>query len=257
MLDCRLRSAAEAEPNLLMRPLGLKPRRRGGKEPPPATQARSGEAQREPRLKKLRILFVLLGLGVLGARLDRVRDDGGRLPGPARDLQLRPVQGRRGTAIVVGATGEPLGTLTSNQNKILLNSGQISPNIKNAVVSIEDTPLLRTQRRRLQGHRPRPPPRHPQPERRTGRLDDHPAVRQAGAGSGKQPDGPREVPRGGARLPARAPLEQGQDPHRVPQYRLLRRGRLRDRGRRPHLLRRRPPRLRDHVRALRGVARAL
>jgi penicillin-binding protein 1A len=34
--------------------------------------------------------------------------------------------------------GEVVGTLTSDQNKILLNSSQISPNIKNAVVSIED-----------------------------------------------------------------------------------------------------------------------
>src|SRR5918994_1658450 len=33
----------------------------------------------------------------------------------------------------------PIGALTSNQNKILLESGQISPNVKNAVVSIEDS----------------------------------------------------------------------------------------------------------------------
>ena len=39
---------------------------------------------------------------------------------------------------VFDASGEPIGTLTSNQNKILLSSGQISPNVKNAVVSIED-----------------------------------------------------------------------------------------------------------------------
>ena len=39
---------------------------------------------------------------------------------------------------VFDAAGEPIGTLTSNQNKILLSSGQISPNVKNAVVSIED-----------------------------------------------------------------------------------------------------------------------
>ena len=42
-------------------------------------------------------------------------------------------------SVVVGANGEELGTLTSDQNKILLNSGQISPNVKNAVVSIEDS----------------------------------------------------------------------------------------------------------------------
>ncbi len=39
---------------------------------------------------------------------------------------------------VFDASGEPIGTLTSNENKILLTSGEISPNVKNAVVSIED-----------------------------------------------------------------------------------------------------------------------
>ena len=39
---------------------------------------------------------------------------------------------------IYDANGVPLGTLTSDQNKILLNSGQISPNVKNAVVAIED-----------------------------------------------------------------------------------------------------------------------
>ena len=40
---------------------------------------------------------------------------------------------------VFDASGEPIGTLTSNQNKILVNSGQISPNVKNAVVAVEDS----------------------------------------------------------------------------------------------------------------------
>ena len=39
---------------------------------------------------------------------------------------------------IYDANGVVLGTLTSDQNKILLNSGQISPNVKNAVVAIED-----------------------------------------------------------------------------------------------------------------------
>ncbi len=39
---------------------------------------------------------------------------------------------------VVDSTGRMIGTLSSDQNKILLTSGQISPNMKNAVVSIED-----------------------------------------------------------------------------------------------------------------------
>jgi len=39
---------------------------------------------------------------------------------------------------VYDASGTPIGTLTSDQNKILLNASQISPNVKNAVVAIED-----------------------------------------------------------------------------------------------------------------------
>jgi len=39
---------------------------------------------------------------------------------------------------VYDAAGERIGTLTSDQNKILLGSAQISPNVKNAVVAIED-----------------------------------------------------------------------------------------------------------------------
>jgi membrane peptidoglycan carboxypeptidase len=39
---------------------------------------------------------------------------------------------------VLDDNGEVIGTLTSDQNKILLSSSQISPNVKNAVVSIED-----------------------------------------------------------------------------------------------------------------------
>ena len=39
---------------------------------------------------------------------------------------------------VFDASGEPIGTLTSNQNKILVHAGQISPNVKNAVVAVED-----------------------------------------------------------------------------------------------------------------------
>lgn len=39
---------------------------------------------------------------------------------------------------VYDLSGEPIGTLTSNRNKILVNAGQISPNVKNAVVAVED-----------------------------------------------------------------------------------------------------------------------
>ncbi len=111
--------------------------------------------------------------------------------------------------------------------------------------------LLRASRHRLHGHRSRPLPGRARRRRRAGRLDDHPAVRQERARGPEQPHGFPEAARGGAGVPHRAPVVQGQDPHRVPQRRLLRPGRLRHRGGRSHLLRLEPPRLR------RGRRRAL
>jgi len=116
--------------------LGLKPRRRGGEVPPPTPPA-PPESKRKPRLKKLRILFVLLGLSVLAlvsmifGMMAAVSQD---LPAIYNFAQYKASKNSE----VYDASGEPIGTLTSDQNKILLTSGQISPNIKNAVVSIED-----------------------------------------------------------------------------------------------------------------------
>jgi penicillin-binding protein 1A len=91
----------------------------------------------KPRLKKLRVLFVLLGLAILAVAsmvfgmMMAVSQD---LPAIYDFAQFKAAKNSE----VFDASGEPIGTLTSNQNKILLNSSQISPNIKNAVVSIED-----------------------------------------------------------------------------------------------------------------------
>jgi penicillin-binding protein 1A len=91
----------------------------------------------KPRLKKLRILFVLLGLGVLAI----VSMVFGMMMAVSRNLpavyDFAAYQASKNSE-VYDASGEPIGTLTSNENKILLTSGQISPNIKNAVVAIED-----------------------------------------------------------------------------------------------------------------------
>jgi penicillin-binding protein 1A len=118
-----------------MAALRTKPRRRRGAVPPPALPA-PGAAR--PRLKKLRILFVLFGLCVLGlvsfvfGMMMAVSQD---LPAIYDFAQYRASKNSE----VFDATGAPIGTLTSNQNKILVNSGQISPNVKNAVVAIEDS----------------------------------------------------------------------------------------------------------------------
>ncbi|HSR94004.1 MAG TPA: transglycosylase domain-containing protein [Solirubrobacterales bacterium] len=116
--------------------LGTKPRRAGGSVPPPPPASSAKPAR--PRLKKLRVLFVLLGLGVLAVvsmvfgMMTAVSQD---LPAIYNFAQYKAAKNSE----VFDASGEPIGTLTSNQNKILLTSGQISPNIKNAVVSIEDS----------------------------------------------------------------------------------------------------------------------
>lgn len=91
----------------------------------------------KPRLKKLRILFVLLGLGVLAL----VSTVFGMVVAVSKDLpaiyNFAEFRASKNSE-VFDATGEPIGTLTSNENKILLTSGEISPNVKNAVVSVED-----------------------------------------------------------------------------------------------------------------------
>ena len=98
--------------------LGLKPRRRGGDVPPPAPPA-PPESKRKPRLKKLRILFVLLGLAVLAVvsmvfgMMMAVSQD---LPAIYNFAQYKAAKNSE----VFDASGEPIGTLTSNQNKILL-----------------------------------------------------------------------------------------------------------------------------------------
>jgi penicillin-binding protein 1A len=120
-----------------MAALGTKPRRRGGSHPPPLPPAPQ-EKRRKPRLKKLRFLFVLLGLSILALASTVF----GMMAAVSRDLpaiyNFAQFKASKNTE-VFDAAGEPIGTLTSNQNKILLSSAQISPNVKNAVVSIEDT----------------------------------------------------------------------------------------------------------------------
>jgi penicillin-binding protein 1A len=115
--------------------LELKRRRSGGDAPP--APAAPPPKQAKPRLKKLRVLFVLLGLGILAlvsmvfGMMAAVSQD---LPAIYNFAQYKASKNSE----VVDASGESMGTLTSDLNKILLNSGQISPNMKNAVVAIED-----------------------------------------------------------------------------------------------------------------------
>jgi len=120
-----------------MAAIGAKPRRPGGAVPP-LPPAPHPAKPAKPRLKKLRILFVLLGLAILAlvstifGMMTAVSQD---LPAIYNFAQFKAAKNSE----VFDATGEPIGTLTSNRNKILVSAGQISPNVKNAVVAVEDS----------------------------------------------------------------------------------------------------------------------
>lgn len=115
----------------------------GGEIPPappavPLSPAAPGPPNgSKPRLKKLRFLFVLLGLGILAVismvfgMMAAVSQD---LPAIYNFAQYKAQKNSE----VVDSSGRTIGTLSSDENKILLSPAQISPNIKNAVVAIED-----------------------------------------------------------------------------------------------------------------------
>src|SRR5918994_1180887 len=119
-------------------------RRRAGGEPPgwrgPGLPTPPGpKAPRSrPRLKKLRIAFVVLGLSVLafiswifGIMMAVAQD----LP----DLAQREQYANAQNSIVYANDGETkIATLTGNEQRILVDADEIGLNVKQAVVAIED-----------------------------------------------------------------------------------------------------------------------
>src|SRR3954447_19183478 len=104
-------------------------------EPGPAPEVR----KRKPKLKKLRFFLVFAGLGALaiistifGMMLSVSSD----LPSLENHAQLRIAR----NSVLYADSGKnvTLAKLTGAQNRILDESGEISPNVKNAVISIED-----------------------------------------------------------------------------------------------------------------------
>ena len=97
----------------------------------------SGEGPGSPRIKLLRVLFVLFGLSVLAG----VSGVFGMVMAVSQDLPAieRYTQYREGeNSVLTDSQGQFVGTLSSNENRFLLEPEQISPNMKNAVVAIED-----------------------------------------------------------------------------------------------------------------------
>ena len=108
-----------------------RPRLRGLSGPPEPPE------RTRPRLKKLRLVLVLLGLSLLafvswifGIMMAVAQD----LPKLENRQQYLAAQNSK----VYDRYGEYLTTLTGNQHRILIDSPDISPTVKQAVVAIED-----------------------------------------------------------------------------------------------------------------------
>ena len=104
-------------------------------------QARKEERRRRrrerPQLKKLRFLLVITGLSLL-AVVSWVFGVMMAVAGNLPDLEARAQFDRAENSVVVDRFGNRIATLTGNQRRILLESEDISPFMKEAVVAIED-----------------------------------------------------------------------------------------------------------------------
>ncbi|MFM8792896.1 MAG: transglycosylase domain-containing protein, partial [Solirubrobacterales bacterium] len=85
----------------------------------------------------LRVLFVLFGLGILAVAsvlFGMVMAVSQDLPAIEKYTQFSEGE----NSVLTDSQGEVISTISSNENRFLLEPDQISPNMKNAVVSIED-----------------------------------------------------------------------------------------------------------------------
>jgi penicillin-binding protein 1A len=109
------------------RPVATLPPKPPGSPPP----------RRRPRLRKLRIAFVFMGLSLLAL----VSWIFGIMMAVASDLpqlENRAQFANAQNSIVYDINGEKIATLTNNRGRILIGSEDIAPIVKEAVVAIED-----------------------------------------------------------------------------------------------------------------------
>ena len=114
-----------------------------GKPPPPPPRLPRRISSRRPRkpkpgrIKKLRLLILLLGLGLLAI----VSTFFGMMMAISQDLpQLENKKefAEAKNSVVLDDQGNKIGALLNNNNRILADSDQISPYMKQAAVAIED-----------------------------------------------------------------------------------------------------------------------
>lgn len=102
--------------------------------PPSLAMSSQSPRPRRPKIKKLRLLLMLSGFGVLAA----ISTLFGMLMAVASDLpalENRPVERN---SLMLDHAGNPLGVMTGKDSRILLTESQIPAVMKHAIISIED-----------------------------------------------------------------------------------------------------------------------
>jgi penicillin-binding protein 1A len=123
-------------------PIPLKPPRTRRRPPPPPQSTTNGgdpaaAEPKKPKVKKLRLALVLLGMAAL-ALISTVF---GMMMAVAHELPQLEAKAQLRSAVnstLFASNGEQIAKLTGNENRIVDNDADISPNIKNAVIAIED-----------------------------------------------------------------------------------------------------------------------
>jgi penicillin-binding protein 1A len=109
-------------------PVALPPDRNGGGPNGPKPKR---------KIKKLRLFFVLLGLAALAlisTVFGMMMAVASEIPSLENSAEFKAAR----NSTMVASNGVPIARLTGNQNRILIDPQDISPNIKNAVIAIED-----------------------------------------------------------------------------------------------------------------------
>jgi penicillin-binding protein 1A len=103
----------------------------------PSGTAGDGDLPTTPRIKRLRVFFVLFGLSILAgasAVFGTVMAVSQDLPAIERYAQFKEAT----NSVVKDSQGKTIGIFSNNENRTLLKPDQISTNMKNAVVALED-----------------------------------------------------------------------------------------------------------------------
>ena len=95
------------------------------------------EQRSKPRLKKLRAALVFMGLAIL-ALISWIFGIMTAVAGDLPALENRAQFERAENSIIVDREGARLATLTNNEGRVLVESDEIAPVMKEAVVAIED-----------------------------------------------------------------------------------------------------------------------